>query len=157
VAAADPRAAGAYDVADGALDVFGTAAAAPFDPESVRREFVSEPFPPGKWQERLDRAKSGGSYGPYEGEPEPIGPPLPGEPDMRPYRGLSAAAAPYAPLGPTHGYEAPQNRDSGANRSPESASEPRPSVYEAILKARAKLLPWKQKLEKAKSGGGYGP
>lgn len=72
LAAADPRAAGAYAVADGALDVFGTAAAAPFDPESVRRAFVSEPFPPGLWEERLDRAKSGGGYGP---------------------------AAPYAPLG----------------------------------------------------------
>jgi hypothetical protein len=68
----------------------------PFDPESVRRAFVSEPFPPGLWEERLDRAKSGGSYGPeapyaplgYEDDPEPIGPPLPGEPDMRPYRGI---------------------------------------------------------------------
>jgi hypothetical protein len=96
LAAADPRAPGAYGVADGALDVFGTAAAAPFDPESVRRAFVSEPFPPGKWQERLERAKSGGGYGPespyaplgYEDDPEPIGPPLPGEPDMRPYRGI---------------------------------------------------------------------
>ena len=118
MAAADLGAPGVHDVADGASGVREAAAAAPyaplgshdaihldakarerlfidrlgeqqpFDPESVRRAFVSEPFPRSKWQERLDRAKSGGSYGPYEGEPEPIGPPLPGEPDMRPYRGI---------------------------------------------------------------------
>jgi len=70
-------------------------AAAPFDPESVRRAFVSEPFPPGLWEERLDRAKSGGGYGPEAPYAplgaefdEPIEPPLPGEPDMRPYRGI---------------------------------------------------------------------
>jgi hypothetical protein len=36
------------------------------------------------WGPKLARAKAGGGYGP---EREPIGPPLPGEPDMRPYRG----------------------------------------------------------------------
>jgi len=94
-AAADLRAPEA-DVADGAPGRHEAAAAAPFDPESVRRAFVSEPFPPGLWEERLERAKSGGSYGP-DAAPyaplgaefdEPIGPPLPGEPDMRPYRGV---------------------------------------------------------------------
>jgi hypothetical protein len=63
VAAADLRAPEA-DVADGAPGEHEAAAAAPFDPEGVRRTFVSEPFSLPSWQGWLDRAKSGGTYGP---------------------------------------------------------------------------------------------
>jgi len=70
-------------VADGHEETIEAAAAAPFDPESVRRAFVSEPFSL-PWQERLDRAKSGGTYGPQDPDDEKW----------------------FAPFGPTHGYSA---------------------------------------------------
>jgi hypothetical protein len=104
VAAADLRAPEA-DVADGAPGEHEAAAAAPFDPEGVRRTFVSEPFSLPSWQRKLARAKAHGHYGP-DVEPEPIGPPLPGEPDMRPYRGDADEIGWFRQFGPTHGYSA---------------------------------------------------
>ena len=81
-AAADLGAPGISGVADGAPGEREAAAAAPFDPESVRRAFQSEPFA-SPWEERLDRAKSGGTYGPRDPDDEKW----------------------FAPFGPTHGFE----------------------------------------------------